>query len=102
MSKTTLDGVYASDPDLAEGVASAGPAPAQDPPPAGGWPKWLRARTGPGPVSDYREHPANFDRSDGLAQAIRGLTGLVGDLDLAVVDIALGAWRWIAGRRRPV
>lgn len=59
----------------------------------------LKARTGPGQVADYIDHPMNFDRSEGFAQVLRGLTGLVGDLGYAVVDIIIGIFRWFKGRK---
>lgn len=60
----------------------------------------LSAQTGPGEVSQYQDHPMNYDRSEGLAQIIRGLTGIVRvDLRLAVIDILVGAVRWL--RRAP-
>lgn len=51
---------------------------------------WLRAKTGPGPIEDYVDHPMNPRGSKGIAQILRGVTGIAGDLDLAVLDIALG------------
>lgn len=55
---------------------------------------FLLSDTGPGPVDSYMDHPLNFSRSAGLAQVIRGLTGLLGSLEYAVVDIAVGLIRW--------
>lgn len=54
------------------------------------FPGWLTAKTGEGPISSYREHPMNFLGSDSLGRIIRGLTGLVGEFDLALIDIAWG------------
>lgn len=53
---------------------------------------FLLAKTGDGSIESYIDHPLNFSRSKGLAQIIRGATGLVGELDLAIVDIGLGAF----------
>lgn len=55
--------------------------------------KLLTARTGPGAVTDYKEHPLNFRHSEGLSQVIRGVTGLAGDLDRAFLDIIFGLLR---------
>jgi hypothetical protein len=49
----------------------------------------LKAETGPGEIGDYIEHPLNFNKSAWMARLIRGLTGLVGNLRLALVDIGL-------------
>lgn len=53
---------------------------------------FLLAKTGEGSVDGYVDHPLNFSRSKGLAQILRGVTGLVGELDLAVVDIGIGTF----------
>lgn len=47
--------------------------------------------TGPGSVDTYIDHPFNINESKGTARIIRGLTGIAGDLNYAIVDIALGA-----------
>lgn len=52
---------------------------------------FLKAETGAGSIEDYIEHPLNFDGSRGIAQILRGATGIAGSLNLAVIDIALGA-----------
>jgi len=54
----------------------------------------LLKETGPGEISEYIEHPLNFNQSEGLAQIIRGCTGFAGqDLKLAILDIGIGAYR---------
>lgn len=60
-------------------------------------PAFLRAKTGTGDIKSYLEHPLNFDKSEGLAQVIRGFTGMFDALDLAVIDIAVGFFRWRKG-----
>lgn len=52
---------------------------------------FIKAKTGEGSIEDYLEHPLNFNHSKGMGRMIRGLTGLFGDLDLAIVDIMIGA-----------
>jgi hypothetical protein len=59
------------------------------------WKKILKAKSPGKPVAEYREHPANFDRSDGLAQVLRGAEGILGSLDLAILDVLVGGARWI-------
>lgn len=51
----------------------------------------LKTPTGEGSVGDYLEHPMNFNNSKGMARVLRGLTGMFGSLDLAIVDIVIGA-----------
>lgn len=58
----------------------------------------LTAETGPGEIEEYVGHPLNFDKSEGLGQVLRGFTGLLGNLRLAIVDLLVGAVRWL---RRP-
>lgn len=59
------------------------------------WTRLTTSQTGPGPITDYIQHPFNVNRSSGLGQVLRGLTGLLGTLDLAVVDIIVGLARLV-------
>lgn len=52
---------------------------------------FLLSPTGPGPVESYIDHPFNTTGSKGTARILRGLTGIMGDLNYAVVDIVLGS-----------
>lgn len=54
-------------------------------------PQWLKSPTGGGSIESYVNHPLNFNGSWGLAQVIRGLTGIFTNLDYAVIDIVMGA-----------
>lgn len=56
-------------------------------------PAFLTADSGPGPISDYVNHALNFNGSLGLAQVIRGATGMLGSLNKAIFDIAFGLMR---------
>lgn len=56
---------------------------------------FLRARTGEGRIDDYVNHPLNFSGSRGVAQILRGCTGMLGELDLAIVDIVVGGFNVI-------
>lgn len=60
---------------------------------------WLKAKTGPGTIESYIDHPLNGTRSRGVAQILRGVTGLAGDLDLAIIDIGLGLVEVIKEKR---
>jgi len=51
---------------------------------------FLLAETGDGPIEDYIEHPLNFNQSKGVAQILRGVTGIAGKLNYAILDIGLG------------
>jgi hypothetical protein len=59
----------------------------------------MTAETGEGSIGDYLEHPMNFNNSKGLAQVIRGLTGITGNLNLAIVDVIFGALRFSKERK---
>lgn len=50
----------------------------------------LKAQTGEGDISSYENHVLNFKKSPAIAKILRGLTGIVGGLNYAVVDIAIG------------
>lgn len=60
---------------------------------------WIKTKTGPGSVDDYVDHPLNFSESRGVAQVLRGASGLVGSLDLAVIDIVIGAFNTARERK---
>lgn len=51
---------------------------------------FLQAKTGEGSIEQYIDHPMNISKSRGLAQTIRGFTGLFGALDLAIIDVVVG------------
>ena len=55
----------------------------------------LKGPTGPGAIDDYIDHPMNFNKSQEVAQLLRGFTGLAGDLKLAIIDIVFGIGRMI-------
>lgn len=56
----------------------------------------LRVETGAGEIKDYVDLPLNFDKSEGLAQILRGASGFIGAnfLRSAILDIVVGFWRW--------
>ena len=51
---------------------------------------FLAAPTGAGTIEEYVEHPLNFDRTKSTARILRGLTGICGELNYALIDIGLG------------
>jgi hypothetical protein len=59
---------------------------------------WLKTPTGDGPLEQYMDHPFNYNNSLAMARVLRGLTGFIGSLDLAIADIVLGALEFIKGR----
>ena len=62
---------------------------------------FLFAKTGPGMVEEYIDHPLNFDGMKSTARILRGLTGIAGELDYALIDIGLGALEKIKEKRTP-
>lgn len=52
------------------------------------WKRLLTAETGEGEIDAYRSHPLNWDGSLEVARLLRGLTGMLGNLRLAIVDVA--------------
>lgn len=61
---------------------------------------FLTAKTGSGSIEDYILHPLNFGGSRGMAQILRGCTGIAGDLDLALIDIVIGGFNLFAEGRK--
>ena len=51
----------------------------------------LKAKTGAGSIDEYVHHPLNIHESKAAARIIRGCTGILGESDLALVDILIGA-----------
>jgi hypothetical protein len=60
--------------------------------------EFLKTERGPGSIEDYVDNPLNFKRSMGLAQVLRGLTGFLGSMEYAVVDIVVG-WIRLKGEK---
>lgn len=58
------------------------------------WRALIFAETGPGSIDDYIQHPLNWKESRGLAQVIRGLTGMFDSLRYAIIDIIMGGYRF--------
>ena len=54
--------------------------------------------TGKGSVEEYDNHPLNFTGTRGMSRILRGLTGILGDLDKAIVDIIIGFFTEIYNR----
>jgi hypothetical protein len=50
----------------------------------------LKSKTGEGTIEDYKDHPLNFNNNKYIGQILRGLTGMLGALDLAIIDISMG------------
>jgi hypothetical protein len=51
----------------------------------------LKTPTGEGTIEEYLIHPLNFNESKGMARVLRGLTGFLGNINLAIADIIIGA-----------
>jgi hypothetical protein len=62
-------------------------------------PDFMKAKTGEGSIEDYLEHPLNFNKSNAIARMIRGATGLLGALDLAIIDIGVGLLEFLKGKK---
>ena len=62
----------------------------------------ILAKTGPGDIDDYLKHPLNRSGSRGIAQILRGVTGILGETDFAIVDMALGALEFTKEKKQNV
>jgi hypothetical protein len=51
---------------------------------------WLFAQSADEPIENYINHPMNFAKSEGLAQMLRGLSAIIGELRYAVIDVIIG------------
>jgi hypothetical protein len=54
--------------------------------------KMLKSETGEGTIQSYSNHPLNTKNNDYISQIIRGLTGMLGSLNFAILDIILGTF----------
>ena len=63
---------------------------------------FLLTKTGENGIEHYLEHPLNFSKSKGLAQVLRGATGLFGALDLAIIDIVVGMLQFAKEKKKEV
>lgn len=61
---------------------------------------FLKAPTGDGAVEDYMDEPLNFDKSKSTARILRGFTGLLGALNLAIIDIVIGMLEKVKERKQ--
>ena len=44
-------------------------------------------------IEYYKNHVLNFNKSDGMAHIIRGVTSIVGEVNFAVFDILIGIYK---------
>jgi hypothetical protein len=88
--------------DPLEGEAVPAGIVAPEPPRPSWWDRLITAETGEGPIASYRDHPINFTGDDGGARLARGLTGLFENLNLAVVDLIVGAVQLLWKKPAPV
>ena len=63
---------------------------------------FLKSKTGDGSIEDYITHPLNIKENRGVAQILRGITGIAGELDYAIIDIALGTIEIIKEKTKDV
>lgn len=56
---------------------------------------FLLAKTGEGSIESYLPHPLNPNQSKGIAQMLRGVTGMFGDTDYAIADILFGGMAYM-------
>lgn len=61
----------------------------------------LRIKKGAGAIKEYQESPLCFDGSEGMAQMLRAITGVIGaDVhESAVLDFLIGLFKWLRGRK---
>jgi hypothetical protein len=52
----------------------------------------LKSETGEGTILSYNNHPLNIKNDKNVSQIIRGLSGILGSLNYAILDIILGCF----------
>lgn len=78
----------------------AAPEAPPEPTPEPWWQRLVSAETGAGELADYTSHPLNITGEPWNARLARGVTGLFGDLRLAVVDIIMAVVEMWWSKRR--
>lgn len=63
---------------------------------------FLKTQTGAGDISEYKNHALNFNGSNGVARILRGMTGFLGELNYAIVDVLLGVLEVAKDRKKVV
>jgi hypothetical protein len=62
-------------------------------------PTWLTADSPDYPVERNLDHALNFNNSLAMARIIRGLEGIFGSLNKAIIDIAMGTLELLKSRK---
>jgi hypothetical protein len=62
------------------------------------WVAWMKSPTGEGPVESYLDHPMNLLGDKTGARILRGLSGLFGALNFALVDLIWGGFEFLRSR----
>lgn len=65
-----------------------------------GWiPKIFKAKSSDKPIEEFTQHPFNYDKKNSTGRIIRGLEGLLGALNYAIVDLIMGfVEKWKEGK----
>ena len=64
--------------------------------------KLLLSQTGEGTIESYVNHPINFKSDKNIAQILRGFTGIIGNLNFALLDIIIGGISFFKDRNSEV
>ena len=63
---------------------------------------FLMAPTGEGNVEQYIDEPLNFDQKKSTARILRGFTGMVGSLNLGIIDVIMGVLEKVREKKQGV
>lgn len=61
--------------------------------------EFIKRPTGEGDVNEYINHPMNYDGTREVGQVIRGMTGLLGALNYAIIDIGIGLMKILSKKK---
>lgn len=62
----------------------------------------ILSQTGSGNIESYSNHPLNIKSDKNISQLLRGLTGILGCLNFALIDILLGSMGFIKDRNSTI
>jgi hypothetical protein len=62
----------------------------------------LKKETGEGSIASYEHHPLNRNGDNNISQIIRGCTGMLGNLNFAILDIVLGSMGFVKDKQNNV
>jgi hypothetical protein len=59
----------------------------------------LRSKSGEGTITDYKNNSLNVNNDENIAQILKGLSGMFGNINSAVIDIIMGTINYFKSKK---